>query len=53
MLRYSFKMEEAARDIEAAIAKLLDDGYRTGDIMEEGKKLVNTQEMGDLVVKYL
>lgn len=53
MLRYSFLMEEEAAAIEGAVAKVLEDGYRTGDIMEEGKKLVNTEEMGDLVVKYL
>lgn len=53
MLRYSFQMEEEAQAIEKAVAKVLDEGYRTGDIMEAGKTLVNTEEMGDLVVKYL
>jgi len=53
MLRYSFAMEKEAQNIEQAVAKVLEDGYRTGDIMEEGKKLVNTEQMGDLVVKYL
>lgn len=51
MLRYSFGMEEAANDIEAAVNKVLADGYRTGDIMSEGMTQVGTVEMGDLVVK--
>jgi len=53
MLRYSFQMEEEAAAIEKAVAEVLEAGYRTGDIMEEGKNLVNTEEMGDLIVKYL
>ncbi|MDP4178890.1 MAG: isocitrate/isopropylmalate family dehydrogenase, partial [Bacillota bacterium] len=46
MLRYSFDMQEAANDIESAVSKVLDKGYRTGDIMQPGKTLVGTEEMG-------
>ena len=51
MLRYSFNLEEEAKLIEDAVVKVLEDGYRTGDIMSEGMKLVGTKEMGELVVK--
>jgi 3-isopropylmalate dehydrogenase len=52
MLRYSFKMSDAASDIENAIEQLLEEGVRTRDIYQEGKglKLVNTDEIGDLIV---
>jgi len=49
MLRYSFNLEEEARAIEKAVGSVLSAGYRTPDIMEEGKILVNTVEMGDQV----
>ena len=58
LLRYDFNMEEEARCIETAVEKVLDDGWRTGDIagssMEEVKangKLVGTKKMGDLVIE--
>ncbi|HEX3033007.1 MAG TPA: 3-isopropylmalate dehydrogenase, partial [Bacillota bacterium] len=51
MLRYSFKLEKEAGTIEKAVIAVLDQGYRTPDLMEEGKKLVNTVEMGDLICK--
>ena len=50
MLRYSFDMEEGALDVERAVSKVLDKGYRTEDIMEDGKNLVGTDKMGDLIV---
>ena len=49
MLRYSFDLDEEADAIEAAVKKVLQDGFRTGDIMSEGCKLVGTKEMGDLI----
>lgn len=51
MLRYSFNMNEAADDIENAVSKVLDKGYRTPDIMREGKQLVGTVKMGDLIAE--
>ncbi|HOL84542.1 MAG TPA: 3-isopropylmalate dehydrogenase [Thermoclostridium caenicola] len=51
MLRYTMKLEEEARAIEAAVNQVLEEGYRTGDIMSPGKKLVGTSEMGRLVVE--
>ena len=49
MLRYSFDMKEEADAIERAVNKTLDDGYRTCDIMQEGKIKVGCSKMGDLV----
>ncbi|WP_315077950.1 3-isopropylmalate dehydrogenase [uncultured Clostridium sp.] len=51
MLRYSFNLESEAKLIENAVLSVLEDGYRTGDIMSEGKIKVGTNEMGDLVCK--
>lgn len=53
MLRYSFDMAEEADAIETAVNRVLDDGYRTGDIMSEGMKLVSCSEMGDLVAEII
>lgn len=49
MLRYSFGLMEEARIIEDAVSSVLIEGYRTDDIMEEGKIKVGTKEMGDLI----
>ncbi len=53
MLRYSFGLEEAAVAIEAAVASVLDDGYRTPDIFARGiddpEKNVGTKVMGGLI----
>lgn len=51
MLRYSFNLENEAKDIENAVVKVLEEGYRTGDIKSEGTTLVGTKEMGALVVE--
>ncbi|OON92296.1 MAG: 3-isopropylmalate dehydrogenase [Epulopiscium sp. Nele67-Bin001] len=49
MLRHSFKLETEAKSIENAVQAVLEQGYRTADIYEEGTKLVGTEEMGTLV----
>ncbi len=49
MLRYSFNLMEEAQAVESAVEEVLDDGYRTYDIMDEGKTKVGTREMGDLI----
>ena len=49
MLRYSFDMDEEANAIENAVEQVLKEGYRTTDIMSEGKTLVGTRECGDLI----
>ena len=49
MLRYSLDLDKEADAVEAAVQKVLTDGYRTGDIMSDGCKLVGTKEIGDLI----
>ena len=53
MLRYSLDQSKAADAIEAAVEKVLMDGYRTPDIYTDGCKKVGTVEMGDAVVAAL
>ena len=60
LLRFDFKLEEEAKAIENAVAKVLDDGWRTGDIagadreaVKAAGKLVGTKKMGQLVLEYL
>ena len=51
MLRYSFNLKEEARAIEGAVERIVEAGYRTEDLREEGKKVVGTKEMGRLIVE--
>jgi len=55
MLRFSFGMVEAAEAIDNAVAKVLDQGYRTRDIhmKKAGEKLVNTKEIGEAIIANL
>jgi 3-isopropylmalate dehydrogenase len=53
MLRDSFDLEDKAQLVEKAVRSVLADGYRTGDIYEEGMRRVGTEEMGDAVVQAL
>lgn len=53
MLRFSFDMDKEADAVDAAVKKVLEAGYRTGDIMSAGKKPVTCSEMGDLVAAAL
>ncbi len=49
MLRYTFDLDAEADAMEAAVRKVLRDGYRTGDILSEGCRYVGTKEMGDAI----
>ena len=49
MLRYSFDLDQEAAAVEAAVQKVLTEGWRTADIMAEGCTKVGTAEMGDLI----
>ena len=51
MLRYSFDLDEEADAIEAAVKKVLQDRYRTIDIMSEGCTQVGCTEMGTLLAE--
>ena len=51
MLRYSFDLDREADAIDAAVKQVLQDGFRTGDIMSEGCEQVGCKRMGDLIVE--
>ena len=51
MLRYSFDLDQEADAIDAAVKKVLQDGYRTGDIMSEGCRKIGCKEMGSLITE--
>ena len=51
MLRYTFGLLEAADDIEAAVQKVLADGWRTADIAKPGEAVIGTKECGDLIAE--
>ena len=53
MLRHSFSMEDAAREVESAVDAALRAGYRTPDIWQEGCQKVGTIEMTDAVLAHL
>ena len=52
-LRYSFAMRAQAEAVEHAVAAVLDQGLRTGDIMQPGMRLVGTSEMGSAIIAAL
>jgi 3-isopropylmalate dehydrogenase len=52
-LRYSFNMVALADRLEGAIAAVLAEGLRTGDIAQGGGKTVGTEEMGAAILKKL
>jgi len=51
MLRYSLGLVKEAQAVESAVDDVLNEGYRTYDIMSEGKTKVGTKEMGDLIAR--
>lgn len=53
MLRYSFDMNDEADAVENAVRQTIRDGYRTGDIMSEGMKLLSCTEMGSKIAEYI
>ena len=53
MLRYSFDLDKEADAVERAVEDVLRDGYRTIDIMSEGKTQIGTAEMGDRICGYI
>lgn len=53
MLRYSFDLDQEADAIERAVEQVLKEGYRTIDIMSEGKTQIGTKEMGDRIADLL
>ncbi|WP_457644236.1 3-isopropylmalate dehydrogenase [Persephonella sp.] len=53
MLDITCKVPQAARDIENAVEKVLNEGYRTGDIWSPGTKKVNTEEMTKAIIDHI
>lgn len=53
MLRFSFDLDDEADAIERAVSEVLKAGYRTIDIMSEGKIQIGTCEMGDRICEYI
>lgn len=53
MFKYSFNMDAEAKRIENAVIDVLNQGFRTGDIMQDGMRLIGTSEMGDKIVEAL
>ncbi|TYO94460.1 3-isopropylmalate dehydrogenase [Desulfallas thermosapovorans] len=49
MLRFSFNLPEAANSVERAVSRVLEEGYRTADIMQPGMRQVGTKEMAELI----
>ena len=53
MLRYSFDLCAEADDIESAVNRALDNGFRTSDIYKEGTQKVSCSQMGDIIASYI
>lgn len=53
LYRHSLDNEEVAQLIEKSVDEVLKQGWRTSDIMEQGKKLVGCKRMGELVLEQL
>ncbi len=51
MLRFSFDLDLEAQTIENAVKAVLKAGFRTKDIMSEGKTLVSCSEMGTILAQ--
>ncbi|HYF82069.1 MAG TPA: 3-isopropylmalate dehydrogenase [Clostridia bacterium] len=51
MLKYGFNMENEANAVVEAVNNVLDNGYRTIDIMQPGMTAVGTEKMGSLVAE--
>jgi len=51
MLRYSLGLTKEAQTVETAVIGVLQEDYRTYDIMDEGKTKVGTKEMGELIAR--
>ena len=49
MMLDSLNENKAAKAINAAVEKVLDEGFRSSDLWKDGYKLSSTQELGDLV----
>ena len=53
LLRYTLGQAAAADAVEQAVASVLQQGLRTGDIALPGERVLSTAQMGDAVVAAL
>jgi 3-isopropylmalate dehydrogenase len=53
LLRHSLRLEQEAAAVEHAVEAALDQGYRTGDIMEPGATPATTEQMGSAILSQL
>ena len=51
MLRYSFSRGREAELLEKAIDQVLESGFRTQDIAQNGSKVLSTQDMGKKIIE--
>lgn len=51
MLKHSFGLDAEAIVVDSAVSRVLEQGYRTEDIMESGKMQVGTRAVGDLIAE--
>ena len=51
MLKYSFGLQKESDAVEQAIISVLEAGYRTADLKEEGKTSVGTEQVGNLIIE--
>ncbi len=51
LLRYSLDLDAEANAVEQAVQKVLENGWRTVDIMSDGCACVGTQKMGELIAE--
>ena len=49
LLRESFHLDSCADRIEAAVVSVWRDGWRTADLMEPGRQVLGTREMGERI----
>lgn len=53
MLRYSFDLDREADAVDAAVKAVLQEGWRTADIMSEGCRQIGCTEMGRLIAEHI
>ena len=51
LLRHSLGLEQEAAAIERAVSQVLDEGYRTADMMADGCTKVGCTAMGDAILE--
>ena len=51
MLKYSFGLQRESDAVEQAIISVLEAGYRTADLKEDGKTTIGTEQVGSLIIE--